>query len=271
MISRPCLLVLSTIIIVGAQTAAPNAQNATFDVVSVKANKSGSGSTMVGTQPGGRFVMTNGTLQTLILNAYGYLPFEVAGLPQWASAERYDVIAQAGRAVALDEMHAMMKALLADRFKLVTHVDVQELPAYTLVRVRPDGQLGPRLKAWDVDCAAVAAGRGAPAPKPSAQPARPAPPMCGMTAGPGYYMAGGVTLAALASSLQSTLERRVADKTGLPGEYEIAIRWAADDREPGDLPSLFTALQEQLGLKLEPGKAPAKVLVVDRIERPTEN
>lgn len=255
-----------------AQKSASNTNGQTFEVVSIKPNASGGGSTRVGVQPGGRFVMSNGDPMQLILNAYDYLPFEVIGAPSWMSSERYDVIANAGREPARDEMKAMLRALLADRFKLTTHTETRQLPAYALVRARVDGQLGPQLRPSDVDCEAFRAGRGAaPAPRPPAQSTRPEAPTCGMQARPGFYAAGGTTIAAFIASLSSDLERRVTDMTGLVGEYKIVVQWAPDDRPGSDVPSLFTALREQLGLKLDPLTGPAEVLVIDHIEHPTED
>jgi len=160
----------------------------------------------------------------------------------------------------------MLKDLLATRFGMVAHLETRPLPAYVLVR-QSSGQLGPQLKPWTVDCAALReSGKGTD----GLSAATGAPP-CGMRGSPGMLTAGGATIDALARSLASTLDAHVVDETELRGNYEFVLRWARDDRPNDDAPSLFTALQEQLGLKLESRRLPVEVLVIDHIQRPTEN
>jgi uncharacterized protein (TIGR03435 family) len=288
-----------------ALLAAPVLHGATqepqFEVASIKPNKSGDNRVMIGVQPGGRFTATNVTLRMLIRNAYQLQDFQITGGPSWLTEERFDIVA---KAEANDTMgdpfraqqsgqpsrgQLMIRALLADRFKLVVHNENKEMPIYALVLARSDGKLGPQLKPSEVDCAAMMAagrgrGRGMPPPEPPG-PGAPPPP-CGIRIGPGNMAVGGSPLTQVANSLSMFAGRIVVDKTGLTGNYDFTLTWTPDQmpgagqRPPGapepppidpNGPSLFTAVQEQLGLKLESQRGPVAVLVIDRVERPTEN
>ena len=178
-------------------------------------------------------------------------------------------------------MIEMVKALMADRFKLRFHLETRELPVYELVLARTDGRLGPKLKPSTVDCAAAT--RGAPPPAPPAPPPPGARPTCGMRsstdrAAGATLTAGGAMLAQLAANLSNAVGRTVVDKTGLAGGYDMdlffipdATMRPADVQFAADGPSLFTALQEQLGLKLESAKGPVEVLVIDSAQKPVED
>ena len=180
-----------------------------------------------------------------------------------------------------------MQTLLADRFSLVTHTETRELPMFALVRTRED-RLGPNLKpSTATDCPAPPPlGAGSPGPVP--QPLSPAQmQVCGVMLGPGRISSGHVTLDQIASNLSRIAGSMVVDKTGLQGFYELALEYAPDpslagrsdfpgrppgsDRPASDGPSLFSAVQEQLGLKLESTKGPVSVLVIDRAEQPEAN
>jgi uncharacterized protein (TIGR03435 family) len=180
----------------------------------------------------------------------------------------------------------MMKSLLADRFKLVARIEKKEMPIYALIQARSDGRLGPQLKASTIDCAAVNAGRrGGPPPGPP--DFNGAPPQCGMMARPGGVKAGGVPINQILQLLSQNVQRIVVDRTGLTGNYDIDLTWTPEqlpqgrgDSPPGapalppidpNGPSLFSALQEQLGLKLDSTRGPVDVLVVDKVERPSED
>jgi uncharacterized protein (TIGR03435 family) len=183
----------------------------------------------------------------------------------------------------------MMRALLADRFKLAVHGERREQPVYDLVLARSDGRLGPGLKRAeeDVDCVARAAAERAageaaaaagqqPPPRPLPDLNGPARPCSISLKGP--QLVANTTIANLAAFLRGSVGRPVVDKTGLNGLYHVtmeydrmaAIRGPAADT-PGAPPSAFTAVQEQLGLKLEPSREVRDTLVIDRLERPTEN
>jgi uncharacterized protein (TIGR03435 family) len=275
-----------------------------FEVASVKPNKSGDGRVMLGVQPGGRFTATNVPLRVLIRNAYQLQDFQIVGAPSWIADERFDIVAKAEGGDAMgDPFRAeqngqpsrgqlMIRALLADRFKLVVHNEEKEMPIYALILARSDGKLGPQLKASDVDCAAIIAaarargGRGPMGPPPDPGRGGP-PPQCGVRIGPGNMAVGGSPMTQVASSLSIFAGRIVVDKTGLSGAYDFTLTWTPDQmpqRPPGapeplvngvpidpNGPSLFTAVQEQLGLKLDSQRGAVAVLVIDRVERPTEN
>ena len=243
-----------------------------FEVVSIKRNTSGSGSMSVGTR-GGRFVATNTTTTNLILNGFPFERFRVIGAPEWADADRYDVTTSAAREMSRAEFQAAVRALLADRFRLVAHTERRSLQTYALVMARPDGRLGPNLRPWTIDCEALRkSGELTAPPLPKTIEDFAIPPKCGLRGGIGVYAGGGVSLDNFVRSLASDMGAPIVDHTGLSGLFEIALRW---NPEPGSgdpsLPSLFTAIQEQLGLKLEPRREPVEVLVVDRLERPSED
>jgi uncharacterized protein (TIGR03435 family) len=271
-----------------------------FEVASVKPNRSGDGRTMMQVQPGGRYVATNITVRLLIRNAYQLQDFQISGGPSWLGSDHFDITAKAGGDVSNPfatlpgsgptPIQLMLRALLAERFKLVVHNDSRELPTYALVLARSDNQLGPKLVRSTVDCAAMAAARGrgdAPAPGPPSPDER---PTCGMRIGFGNLSAGGVTVSQFANSLAMFVNRTVLDRTGLAGSFDVDLTWTPDQMPPrgagsppdqpvrvngADIdpngPSIFTAVQEQLGLKLESTKSPVDVLVIDSVERPTED
>ena len=235
-----------------------------FEVVSIKPNNSGSRGTRIGVR-GRQFLAENMTALGLVTNAYRHETFRIVGAPDWMSSERYDLTATAD--VELNaNFQGMLKTVLAERFKLMAHTDTRTLQTYALVLAARDGKLGPQLRHWTVDCETR---RANPSPTPTGA-GQTTVPTCGMRAGPGLYAAGGVSLATFAGSLASDLNAVVRNQTGLDGDFEISLRWNPD-AAAGDpaLPSLFTALQEQLGLKLEPTRAPVEVLVIDSVERPT--
>lgn len=264
----------------GADT--PLANPPAFEVASVKANKSADNRVMLGFQPGGRFSGTNVSLSMLIRTAYRLQNFQIVGGPSWMFSDRFDVVAKADADPTADDRLLMMRALLAERFKLSMHNETRELPIYTMVVARSDGKLGPRLKPTATDCAALRArGRGGAPPAPSA-PGGSIP--CGMRMAPGSITAGSMTLAQLAQTLSQSIGRVIVDKTGLSGQFDFELTWRPEQIAQGaprdvnapplpdgdpNTPSIFTALQEQLGLKLEGARGPVDVMVVDRVEPPT--
>jgi len=264
-----------------------------FEVASVKANKSGQPFVQIGMAPGGRFTATNVPARQLILMAYQLQPFQIEGAPDWITTERFDVVAKGSGPLAPQApgvpgpLQTMIKSLLADRFKLVAHLDKKEMPIYALTVAR-SGRLGPQLKASTIDCATINAGRRGGGPPPDGPPDfNGAPPQCGMMVRPGGVKAGGVPISQILQLLSQNVQRIVVDRTGLAGNYDIDLTWTPEqipqgrgDAPPGapalppidpNGPSLFTALQEQLGLKLESTRGPVDVLVIDKVERPTED
>jgi uncharacterized protein (TIGR03435 family) len=274
-----------------AQAQGAASDGPSFEVASVKQNKSGDGFMRIGGPPG-RFNATNVPLRQLVQLAYQIQTFQLEGGPSWISSDRFDIVAKIEGNLPSPmpgvpgPIPLMMRTLLADRFKLMVHHETKEQSIYALVMARADGKLGSQLKKSETDCAALAAARGRSGPPP--QPPSPGVrPQCGMMMRPGGLSAGGFPLSQLVASLSGNLQRVVVDRTGLTGNFDLDLTWTPDQmpqqqgpRPPGapDLPpidpngpSLFTAVQEQLGLKLESTKGPVDVLVIDRAEKPTED
>jgi uncharacterized protein (TIGR03435 family) len=234
-------------------------------------------------------------LLLLITFAYQIQPFQLQGSPSWLSSDRFDIVAKADGEIPLgpqgtpgtpSRLQLMVRSLLADRFHLVTHPETREMPIYALVLARSDGKLGANLKPAKTDCAA-ARGRRAGGPPPA--PPQPGQPIdCGFMIGFGSMSVGGMPIVELARTLSQQLGRVVLDKTGLTGAYDFTMTYAPEGRggppglgpPPGapepppvdpNAPTLTTALQEQLGLKLDSQRGPVEMLVIDRVEPPTED
>ena len=257
--------------------AGPPPNGPTFDVVSIKRVTDIRTRHRWGEDPGGKFVLSGTPIVPAINTAYPADVSDLIGAPDWVDSESYDLTAQAGREVPKEQMQAMLRAMLADKFKLAVHYEMRERPVYALVPARADGRLGPNIKKSELDCDAILAARraGSTEQPPATSNGAPA---CGFSmhgAGPGLeLLMGARPLSTLAGSIGSSTGRVVIDKTGLKGNYDITLNYMPEpkpDPQPGEPPNIFTALQAQLGLKLESDRAPLKVLVIDRIERPTEN
>ena len=257
-----------------------------FEAVSVKVNRTGHAGQArdrMGIQRDGSFHGENITVSTLLDVAYSYPNERIVGLPEWTDEEWFDVIAKAPSSVAgpmPQQVAVMMRAMLADRFKLTAHPEMRDGAAYELRLARADGQLGRGLVATDrADCEAIESGRSDRPPTPID---RPHPP-CGGSLAAGSFTAGGMRMEQFATGmLTRMLGRPVIDRTGLRDRFDIELTFAfgemprsltfdptadAFQNDP-NRPTLFTSLQEQLGLKLVAVRAPVDVLVIDRIERP---
>ena len=266
--------------------AADQSAPAVFEVASVKPNKSGVLGSSIRRQPGGGLTATNMPLRALITFAYQLQPYQLVGDPAWIRNEMFDIVAKmegnpapvapfSGR---LDPLMLAMQTLLAERFSLTAHRDTQDMDIYALVVARADGKLGPALKPSSQDCAALMAAVARGGPPPGSGPNSPV--MCGIRGNFGRLQMGGMPLAAFASNLSGMVQRTVVDRTGLMGLWDFELSFAGErppNLPPGvepppvdpGAPSLFTAIQEQLGLRLQATKGPVDVLVVDRVERPT--
>jgi uncharacterized protein (TIGR03435 family) len=287
---------LSASVVFRVVAQAPAAtERPSFEVASVKQNKTGDGRMMVMNQPDGGVVATNLTVTALIRFAYELQDFQLIGAPDWIANEHFDIVAKptvdrpAAPATGLSGQptRLMLQSLLAERFNLAAHPDTRALPIYALVLARADGKLGPGLRPSTIDCEAMrgagrgpggGAGRG-----PGGPPAFGERPACGMMMGPGTLMSGGTPVSQLVGPLSITARRVVVDRTGLMGNFDIDLKWTPDQMPSGppppgapplpaidpNGPSIFTALQEQLGLKLESQTGPVDVLVIDHVERPT--
>jgi uncharacterized protein (TIGR03435 family) len=281
----------------------PNAQ---FEVASIK-DADGSGNAGSRMMMGrGRFEAVNVPVRLLIRQALRLPDYQIAGEPDWTATTRYSVIAKPPDGSLPNAMSTMLANLLRDRFKLTTHTETRELPIFNLVVARDDRRLGPDVKESAADCQAMiaarrggaargggadASGRGGPpapgAPLPPPPPFDPsAPPTCGsFRMGPASGGASGQSMAQLAQLLSGQTGRPVIDRTGLTSLYDFSLKFARDAGLPSgpfgppppgaqppavdpDLPNIFTAVQEQLGLKLNSGRGPFEVTVIDRIEKP---
>ena len=265
----------------GSSLEAQAPADAAFEVASVKPNKSGDGRVMLGLQPGGRFNATNVPLRLLLRQAFNVQEFQIVGGPDWLGSDRFDVVAKAPEGeFTADRMRPMLRSLLAERFQLAVHNETREMPVYVLAKARADGKLGPNMTPAAVDCAAVMRGRRAGGPPPA--PSQPGQKVeCGFMIGPGRMNAGGMPMTNLAQSLSPLVGRIVLDKTELTGDYDFELTYSPEGLAglppllngappPVDpnAPTIFTALQEQLGLKLDSRQGPVDVIVIDRVEQP---
>jgi len=252
---------------IAQQTQSQTDSRQEFEVVSVKLNRSVQRGGSSKLQPG-RYSGTHVTLRRMINVAYSpLLGLQLVGGPDWIDSVGFDVEAKAAGNPTPEQLRMMMRNFLADRFKLRVHHETRELPAYALVLARADGKLGPRLVRSDVDCA--------PGPEqPNPKPASPGNgPSCGFSIGDTTLRSKSTTMERLAAELSLT-GRQVLDRTGLTGSFDVELEWTPDAIDPATQPngpSIFSALQEQLGLKLEAIRAPMEILVIDSAEKPAEN
>ncbi len=268
-------LFLSTATVVRAQPVPQSPRSPSrFEVTSVRPNKSGPGSTSMQRLPGS-FTATNATLRDLILIAYGIQRYRLQSVPGWVEDERFDIVAKAGAEPITQPPTGpfvellMLRTLLEDRFGLAVHFETREMPIYALMLARADGRLGPQLKRSEANCYAVTQV----APAPGAQPA------CSVRTGNGFTTAVGFPISSFPDYLAGHVQRSVVDRTGLTGTWDLSLTFMPDGfagqtpPSPQETtgPSLFTALQEQLGLKLEASVGPVEVLVIDRAQRPIAN
>ncbi len=221
-----------------------------FEVASIRPNKSGaqggSSSFAAATYNG-----TNVTLKRVIRLAYSPIQ-EFVGGAGWLDSEHFDITAKAEGNPSREQLQLMLRSLLADRFKLVVHKETRDVPAFALTLARSDGKLGPSLRRSSTECPEPNQGKGVGG--------------CGFRIGDGALAGRGATMERLAAELILT-GRPVVDRTGLTGIFDIDLHWMPDDLNA----ELFTALRDQLGLKLEAIRAPAEVIVIDSAEKPSEN
>jgi uncharacterized protein (TIGR03435 family) len=245
--------------------SSPDARLLAFDVVSIKRNNSGPGPVMiVSPMDSDEILVRNASPRLIIGEAYGIpLHDQIAGLPDWADSEAYDMTAKvaepdlaAFRKLLPMQRSPMLQTVLANRFHLICHLETKTLPALALVVAKG----GPKLK--QVEPRILPNGRKEPG---------------GIDSTRNRLTATGASMLPLLHFLQRQLGRPVVDRTGLTGNYDFKLTWTPDpgtiaapaDAESG--PSVFTAIQEQLGLRLEPVKTPVQILVVDHIERPSDD
>jgi uncharacterized protein (TIGR03435 family) len=250
-----------------------------FEVAAVRLNKSGQLAAQFDDLPGGRFIAVNATLRMLILDAYRIPDRQLVDAPDWTRNERFDVNAKLEREAPIvrgtaGERQFALRSLLAERFTLRVHRETRQIPMYALVMARTDRKPGSLLKPSVTDCSADAMRARAAA----AQASQPLAGMCGTRATAGRLQFGG-RMSDLARNLSGSAEigRNVVDQTGLTGvwQFELSLGGPPQQRAPGlepvandpNAPLLITALQEQLGLKLESIQGPMEFLIVDGVER----
>lgn len=285
---------------IGVWTAPPTlAQSATsaaapapqFEVASVKPAAPDERGMTIRPGPNGGININNMPLKEMITLAWKIQPFQVSGGPSWMESLRWDIIATGNHKFNPDEMPLLVQSLLTDRFQLKIHHETKDLPLYALVLANKDGKLGPQLtESKEGNCAPFDPSKPPPPPPVPGKPMTRAMGCGGMFMGPDRLGATSTTIDRMAPMLSRMLGRTVIDKTGLTGKYDIQLHWTPDQAQlqmmapPGGLPpnmpqpqfdpngpSLFTALQEQLGLKLESQKGPVDILVIDSVEKPSEN
>lgn len=255
-----------------AQSAAQDL--AQFEVVSIKRHVTLEANGGIQTLPDGTRIMINQAMSSLIRSAAPVPVREVVGAPDWVNRERYDVTTKPPAGSTPAQRQEMTRRMFIDRMKLVAHVEEHERDTFALVLARSDGRLGPNLKPSTLDCTPRPADPSAPLPPPPTDIRN----SCGMMMGPTQIVSGGITMDRLVVSLGGLAGGRlVNDRTGLKGPYALELNYSPEglgvtgDRPASDLPPFVTALQEQLGLKLQPEKTMVPVLVIDSIERPSEN
>jgi bla regulator protein blaR1 len=285
------LSILAAIEAFQAQSQTPQPPSVAFEVASIKPNKSGDSQLLgLGFRPGGDvFAATNVTVRDLLRAAFSRRAFDVrqfAGAPGWIDQERFDIAAKSSGALPrqpdeyIRAQASFVRSLLEGRFKLVVHTEQREVLVFALVKANRNGTLGPKLVPSTVDCAALFAAR-AKGEAPLTTPGK--VPMCTIAPLPGHLRASAVMMSQFAGALSYNAGREVVDQTGLSGAYDIDLQWtpelgfSARDTDAGlpppppDAPSFFTALQQQLGLKVESQKDSIEVIVIDHVERPTED
>jgi len=262
---------LSTILVMTALGVPAAAQRVEFEVASVKLHTSDDQRAMMVAQPGGRFVAANIPLRLLIRTAFQLQDDQIVNGPNWLGTDRFDIEARAPESPGPPNVQllAMLRSLLADRFKLTTHSEKRELPVFALERARRDGSLGPGLR--PTACPELAIDISRPQPCTNVQ------------TGFGSLTLRGMPFNQFTPYLSAYVNRVVVDRTGFDGRYDIELKWTPE--QPGQGPagagqppaaspdalSIFTAIQEQLGLRLYSTKDTVDVLVIDTLEHPTPN
>jgi uncharacterized protein (TIGR03435 family) len=258
-----------------AQTSGPQ-----FDVVSIKRHMDGEPGMDVRAEPNGATTMSNVPMALALTRALPVPLRDISGLPDWviSGRERYDIVVKppdnAGPAT-IEGQRAMWRAMVEDRMKLTFHVEQRERDVYKLVIARSDGKLGPQLAPSTLDCKSLGLSSSS-AQQPSVEFFQ---KHCGMGATPTTTASGGVTIDQLGLFLANIVVAAVDNRTGLDGLYAFTLTFSPQRRagppvspnSSDDLPDIFTAVQEQLGLKLQRGKKMTPVYVIDHIERPSEN
>ena len=231
---------------------------AEFDAASIKENKTlDAGGTFRLMPRGIGITAQHMPARNLITIAYELQPFQLIGAPDWARETAYDINAKTGHTAAREQLFVMLQALLTDRFKLAFHRETRQLDGFALVRLRANS-LGPTLRPSSLDCATAFS----------------TVPRCrqgGIKMSPtsGSVNVAGLPIWSLLQIIIGQVGAPVSDDTQLTGNFDIELRWSNEVAPSDDLRSIYTALQEQLGLKLERRRVSSEVFVVDRFEHPS--
>ncbi|MBZ5631925.1 MAG: TIGR03435 family protein [Acidobacteriia bacterium] len=281
-IAAAMLLAITAFTVFGQPVARPK-----FEVASIKPSQE-PGPMTVRPLPGR--LTANATVKLLMQNAYTVHLFQILGGPDWINSERYEIEAKAAGNISRDQMFLMLESLLADRFQLKIHRETRDLPVYTLVAARSGLKLPPPKDGGCVSLVPdgtvppeVVRGRMTP-PGPGQPPLSPCGGFRTRLENTGARMRGGqITMPEFARELSIVLARTVIDKTGFTGLFDLQLDFLPDETTPAlpapppgapldsSSPSILTAIQEQLGLRLESAKGPVEVIIVDHIERPSAN
>ena len=268
--------------------ASLHAQEPSFDVASVRANRSEQTENSIQLLPNGRFVATNSTLRRLILRAYNLHDSQLIGAPEWVDRERFDIDARAATPPrdGPEALIPMVRTLLSERFALRSHTELRQLSAFVLTRAQ-EGRLGPQIRPTEADCS----GQRVPTQEEIRASVRDGWPPCGMVfvvsfttkaaAGAAVEMRfrrSATSIDDLAASFPNAVGRPVVNRTGLEGRYDVEYSYAPQPPDPGvtsafrpDTPGLLAAVEEQLGLKLDAERTEVPVMVIDGVEPPSEN
>jgi uncharacterized protein (TIGR03435 family) len=253
---------------------------ARFDATSIKHNNSGEFAATLAPVSAGRFTAINVPLRQLIARAYGYQG-SVEGAPRWIDAQRFDIVATISGDTRSARVTAMLRNMLAERFKLAVHTETRERPVYALT-LATAGKLGPQLQRSSADCGALLDTARASARRGTSTSFGELEARCATNVAAGRISARGIRLAQLVPMISRFTDRVVIDRSGLDGAFDLDLTWTPDRLPIGPAPpgspthdtsgaALVTAMREQLGLRLEPRRGPVDVLVIDRVELPSEN
>jgi len=280
---------LIPVIVTLALAAGAAGQQPAFGVASVRRNVDGANSSF-SPRANGQLIATNVPLRTLILRAYGLHDSQLIDAPEWTAVERFDVDARAEPAPpSPDALMPMLRTLLADRFQLKVRTATRQLPAYVLVHARSDRRLGPQIRPTQADCSG---GPRVMTREELMAIAKEGWPPCGQVVTISFLTTSsdgtpgskvrvrrsGVTMADFATFLQGPVGRPVVDRTGVDGLFDVEYSFAAQPPGPStelaagaNVPPILVALEEQLGLKLQSERAQVAVVIVESVERPTQN
>ena len=251
-----------------ASHAQPSLGNRRFDVASVRLNKDAAGGSIV-RSPGG-LNAHNTEFSRLVEMAFQTRLTDLSSVPEPLRSARFDIVAKAERKISGDEYWVMLRSLLEDRFMLKFHYQAKDMPLYALIVAKKGTSLGPKINpSPNADCPANPSGSD----------------FCGVSGGPGMMIGQRVAMPRIARELSTFAGRPVQDQTNLTGSFDFELRWTPDEYvsseaqrkllngSPVDTssPSFFTAIQQQLGLKLEPQRGTVEILIIDHADNPSEN